>query len=68
MDEDERDLYVGLGWEVEIMRLTDPYTPFNPSPEHGVSGAEQFCDSYEIMPFSQSTQAWKSRLEEKDRQ
>ena len=40
MDEDERDPFVGLGWEVEIVRLADPHTPFNPSPEHEVSGAK----------------------------
>ena len=68
MDEDERDPFVGLGWEVEIVRLVDLHTPFNPSPERGVSGANRFRDDYEITPFSQSTQAWKSRLEEDDRQ
>ena len=68
MDDDERDLFVGLGWEVEIVRLVDPHIPFNPSPERGVSGTQRFRDDYEITPFSQSTQAWKSRLEEEDRQ
>ena len=68
MDKDERDPFVGLGWEVEMVRLAGPHIPFNPSPECGMSGAKQFCDDYEITPFSQSTQAWKSRLEEKDRQ
>ena len=68
MHKDERDPFAGLGWEVEIMRLADPHTPFNPSPERGVSGAKRFRDDYEITPFSQSTQAWKSRLEEEDRQ
>ena len=24
MDEDERDPFAGLGWEVEIVRLADP--------------------------------------------
>ena len=57
MDEDERDLFAGLGWEVEIMRLADPHTPFNPSPKYEVSGAKQFRDDYEITPFLQSTQA-----------
>ena len=52
MDEDERDPFTGLGWEVEIVRLADPHTPFNPSPESGVIGAKRFCDDYEIMPFS----------------
>ena len=40
MDEDERDPFARLGWEVEIVRLTDPHTPFNPLPERGVSGAK----------------------------
>ena len=52
MDEDERDLFAGLGWEVEIMRLADPHTPFNLLPERGVSGAKRFHDDYEITPFS----------------
>ena len=68
MDEDERDPFAGLGWEVEIVILADPHIPFNPSPECGVNGAKQFCDDYEITPFLQSTQAWKSRLEEEHRQ
>ena len=68
MDEDERDPFVGLGWEIETVRLADPHTPFNLSLECGVSGAKQFHDDYEITPFLQSTQAWKFRLEEEDRQ
>ena len=68
MDEDERDSFAVLGWEIEIVRLADPYTPFNLSPECGVSCAKRFCDDYDITPFSQSTQAWKSRLEKEDRQ
>ena len=68
MDKDERDPFAGLRWEVEIVRLADPHTPFNLSPECGVSGAKRFRDDYEITPFLQSTQAWKSRLEEEDRQ
>ena len=68
MDEDKRDPFAGLGWKVEIVRLVDPHTPFNPLLERRVSGAKQFRDDYEITPFSQSTQAWKSKLEEEDRQ
>ena len=33
MDKDERDPFVGLGWEVEIVRLANPHTPFNPLPK-----------------------------------
>ena len=68
MDEDERDPFAGLGWVVEMIRLADPHIPFNLLPKRGMSGAKRFCDDYEIVPFSQSTQAWKSRLEEEDRQ
>ena len=68
MDEDERDPFIGLGWEVEIVRLADPHFPFNSSSECEVNGAKRFRAHYEITPFSQSTQAWKSRLEEEDRQ
>ena len=42
MDKDKRDPFVGLGWEVEIVRLADLHTSFNPSLEHGVSGAKRF--------------------------
>ena len=68
MDKDERDPFARLEWEVEIVRLADPHIPFNPSSECEVSGAKQFRDDCEITPFSQSIQAWKSRLEEEDRQ
>ena len=52
MDEDERDPFARLGWEVEIVRLVDPHTPFNPSLKCGVNGAKRFCDDYGITPFS----------------
>ena len=52
MDKDKRNLLVGLGWEVEIVKLVDPHTLFNPSPERRVNGAKQFCEDYEIIPFS----------------
>ena len=51
MDQDERVSCARLGWEVEIVRLTNPHTLFNLSSEHGVSGAQQFRDDYEITPF-----------------
>ena len=57
MDKDKRDPFAGLGWKVEIVKLADLHTPFNPSPEHGVNGAKRFHDDYEITPFLQSTQA-----------
>ena len=52
MDEDERDLFAGLEWEVEIVRLVDPHILFNLLLECGVSGAKRFRNDYEITPFS----------------
>ena len=40
MEDEEKDPFEGLGWEVEIVRLADLHVPFNPSSEHGVSGAK----------------------------
>ena len=31
---EERDMFVGLGWEKEIRSLGDSHISFNPSPEH----------------------------------
>ena len=50
------------------MRLADPHIPFNPAQEHGVSGVKRYRDDYEMTPFSQSTQTWKSRVEEEEQQ
>ena len=52
MDKDKRDPFVGLEWEVEIVSLANAHTPFNTSPESGVSGVKRFCDDYEITLFS----------------
>ena len=30
---DERDMFIGLGWEKKIKNLEDPHIPFNPSPK-----------------------------------
>ena len=37
MDEDEGDLFAGLGWGTEIVSLADPHIPFNPSPKARLS-------------------------------
>ena len=63
MDEDKGDPFARLGWGVEIVSLADLHILFNPSPKGGLSGAKQFRDDYEIIPFLQSTQAWKWRME-----
>ena len=67
MDEDEGETFAGLGWGAEIVSLANPHIPFNPSPKGGLSGAKRFRDEYEIIPFSQSKQAWKWRMEQEER-
>ena len=52
----------------EIVSLADPHIPFNPLPKGGLSGAKRFRDDYEISPFSQSTQAWKWRMDQEERE
>ena len=63
MDEEEGDSFVRLKWEAEIVSLADLHILFNPSLEGGLSDAKRFRDDYEITLFSQSTQAWKWRME-----
>ena len=50
------------------MQLADPHIPFNPAQKHGVSGVKRYRDDSEMTSFSQSTQAWKSRVEEEEQQ
>ena len=54
---DERDMFAGLGWEMEIRILGDPHIPFNPSPEFEFTAGNQDSDDYELTPFLQFTQA-----------
>ena len=62
MEDDKRDPFVGLGWDVEIVRLADSHILFNLSLERGVSGTKRFHDDYEITPFSQSTQVYNQLI------
>ena len=43
---DERDMFVGLGWEKEIRRLGDTHIPFNPSPEFEFAAGNRGSDDY----------------------
>ena len=54
---DERDIFVGLGWEKEIRSLGHPHIPFNPSPKFEFAAGNRGSDNYELTQFSQSTQA-----------
>ena len=56
-----REIVCWVRWEVEIVRLAHPHTPFNPLSEREVSGAKRFCDDYEIIPFSHSPHKHGSR-------
>ena len=64
---ENRDIFVGLGWEKEIRSLGNPHIPFNSSPEFEFRPANQVSDDYELTPFLQSTQArrWKMHEEQK---
>jgi hypothetical protein len=57
--EDERNMFVGLGWEKEIRSLGDSQIPFNPSPEFEFVAGNRGSDNYELTPFLQSPQAWR---------
>ena len=59
---EERDTYVGLGWEKEIRSLGDPDVPFIPSPERDIGAENQYSDDYDHTPFSQFIQAWRWRM------
>ena len=64
---DERDMFARLGWEKKIRSLGDPHIPFNPSPEFEFAIGNQGSDDYELTLFSQSTQAWRWRVQEKQK-
>jgi hypothetical protein len=59
---EERDMFVGLGWEKVIKSLGYPHVPFNPSPEHDIGVGNQFNDDYEQTSFLQLTQAWRWKM------
>jgi hypothetical protein len=65
---DERDMLAGLEWEKEIRSLGDPHIPFNPSPEFEFAVGNRSSDDYELTPFLQSTQAWRCRVQEEQKQ
>ena len=65
---DERDMFAGLGWEKEIRSLGEPHILFNPSPEFEFAAGNRSSDDYELIPFSQSTQAWRWRVHEEQKQ
>jgi hypothetical protein len=65
---EERDMFAGLGCEKEIRSLGDPHVIFNPSPEHDKGVGKQCSDDYVLTPFLQSTQVWRWRMQEEQKQ
>ena len=64
-------MFDSLGRHEEIVSLEDLHIPFNPQLElerNEKSAAEQYRYEYVMTPFLQSTQAWKWRMEEEERQ
>ena len=62
------DMFVGLGWENEIRSLEDLHIPFNSSPEFEFRAGNWGSDDYELIPFSQYTEAWRWRVHEEQKQ
>ena len=65
---EEKDMFAGLGWEKEIRSLEYPHIFFTPSPEHNKCAGNQCSDNHKLTPFSQSTQAWRWRMQDKRKQ
>jgi len=68
LEGEDMDRFEGLGWDEDIVSLEDPHVPFDPSSEPERSVVKRFGDDIELTPFSQSTQAWKGRMEEEEHQ
>ena len=56
-----------LEWEKQIRSLRDPHVPFNPLSEHDIGVENRCSDDYKLIPFSESTQAWRWRVQEEQK-
>jgi hypothetical protein len=65
---EDRDMFADLGWEKEIKSLRDLHVPFTPSPKYDICAGNQCSDDYELTPFLQSTQAWRWKMQEVQKQ
>ena len=61
-------MFFGLGWEKEIKSLKDFDVHFIPSSDYDIRAGNQCSDNYDPTPFSQSTQAWRLRKQEEQKQ
>ena len=65
--DDERNMFAGLRWEKEFNSLGDPHIFFNSSPKLEFAARNRSSDDYELTLFSQSTQAWRWRVQEEQK-
>ena len=61
-------MFARLGWKKKIRSLGDFHIPFNSSPDFEFVVENQSSDDYKLTPFSQSTQAWRWRVQEEHKQ
>jgi hypothetical protein len=47
----EKDMFIGLGWEINIKCLIDIHVPYNPLPKRDRNVAKQYGDDYKITSF-----------------
>ena len=64
---EKRDMFAGLGWEKKIRILRDPHILFNSSSEFEFGPENRGNDDYELILFSQSTQAWRWKVHEEQK-
>ena len=65
---EKRDMFAGIGWEKEIPSLGDPHILVHSSPEFEFRPRNRASDDYDMILFSQSTQAWRWRVQEEQSQ
>jgi tRNA(Leu) C34 or U34 (ribose-2'-O)-methylase TrmL len=65
---EKKDVFAGLGWEIESISLGNPHVSFNPSLKYDKRAGNQCNDDYELTPFSQFTQTWRWRMQKEQRQ
>ena len=65
---DKRDIFAGLTWKKEIRSLGDPHVHFNSLPKHNICVVNRYSNDYKLTSFSQSTQTWRWRMQEEQKQ
>ena len=52
----------------EDYKCRDSHVPLNPSPKNDLCVGNQYNDDYELIPFLQSTQTWRWKIQEDQKQ